>query len=112
MRRRLAWLGVIFLVGTFLGCAPTPERRSTGEFIDDAAIVAKVKAKLAADPLVSVFRIGVDSRRGVVTLWGEVDTRTQERRAVEDAQSVGGVKRVVSEIVVREASQAPPPASP
>jgi osmotically-inducible protein OsmY len=78
----------------FMGCAATPEQRSTGEVIDDTAITAKVKAHLLADPQVSAFAIGVDTLRGVVSLTGIVNSDAERQRAIQIAQDVGGVKRV------------------
>jgi BON domain len=74
--------------------------RSIGQAIDDAAIVAQVKAKLTADQLSNLVRIEVNSTDGVVTLSGTVDTPERRDRIVQIASWVKGVKQVVNDIRV------------
>jgi hypothetical protein len=75
--------------------------RTIGQIIDDAAIVAEVKAKLAADKLSNLTKIDVQSDAGVVTLGGTVDTTERRARAVQIASSVNGVKTVLNNIDVK-----------
>ncbi|HEV8486161.1 MAG TPA: BON domain-containing protein, partial [Blastocatellia bacterium] len=42
--------------------------------VDDSAITAKVKSKLAADSQTSAIKISVETKDGVVTLSGTVPT--------------------------------------
>ena len=77
------------------------EKRSTGETIDDQLIVASIKTKLLADPLVSGLQINVDSYKGVVDLIGNVSSYTELARAIEVAQSVSGVKEVHTKLNVK-----------
>ena len=88
------WVGVGLTILLVTGCASTPERRSTGEIIDDTAIPTKVKAGLLADPMTSAFAISVETDRGVVGLTGIVNSEAERQRAIQNAQEVGGVKRV------------------
>ena len=44
LQRIVKFLVCIGLITTFLGCAATHQSESTGEYIDDSAITAKVKA--------------------------------------------------------------------
>jgi len=88
------WVGVGLAMLLVTGCASTPERRSTGEVIDDAAITTKVKTGLLADPTTSAFAISVETDRGVVSLTGIVHSEAEHQRAIQVAQEVGGVKRV------------------
>ena len=94
MGRRQRWMGVLIVVGLLLGCAATPEQRSTGEVIDDTAITTKVKAALLADPMVSSFAISVETSRGVVSLTGIVNSAGERAQAIQIAQETGGVRRV------------------
>jgi len=87
-------VGMLVVIGLLLGCASTPEQRSTGEVIDDAAITTKVKTGLLADPVVSGFAITVETSRGVVNLTGIVNSAAERSRAIQIAQEVGGVRRV------------------
>ena len=64
--------------------------------ISDAAITSSVKAKLLADTTVSGLKIDVDTRDGVVTLNGTVDSRAEAERAASLARKTDGVKRVIN----------------
>jgi osmotically-inducible protein OsmY len=88
------WMRMLIVIGLLVGCAATPEQRSTGEVIDDTAITTKVKTGLLADPMVSAFAISVDTSRGVVSLTGIVNSAAERARAIQVAQEVGGVRRV------------------
>jgi len=61
---------------------------------EDAAITTKVKALLAVEADVRSLKISVTTKNAVVHLEGTVDTRLQESRIIELAQSVKGVKDV------------------
>jgi len=61
---------------------------------EDAAITAKVKALLAVESDIRSLKISVSTKDSVVHLEGTVDTRLQESRVIELAQSVKGVKDV------------------
>jgi osmotically-inducible protein OsmY len=68
--------------------------KSAGTQVDDAAIVAKVKAKLAADGDINPFNIDVDSNSGEVVLQGTVKKEDTRRKAEQYARDTDGVKRV------------------
>ena len=84
------------------GCAGTADSRSTGEVIDDTAVLAKAKAALVNDPVVSGMAINVDVREGVVSLSGAVNGDVAKRKAEEIVRGVDGVRGVQNNIVVRE----------
>jgi hyperosmotically inducible protein len=71
---------------------------SVGEFIDDAAITAKVKSDMVADPLISASKIDVTTDKGVVKLSGVVNDQ-QAQRALEIARGIKGIKSVESYLV-------------
>ena len=77
---------------------PVPNEPTTGQRIDDAAITAKVKSALIAEPNVPGMMINVDTTAGQVTLRGRVENRTQAERAVEVARGVEGVQRVDNQL--------------
>jgi len=83
------------------GCAGGPTQESTGEYIDDAAISAKVKTELFRDPDVSGFQTQVESYKGQVQLSGFVDTPEQKAKAAEIARSIPGVKSVKNNLIVK-----------
>jgi len=47
-------------------CAATPTRESTGGYVDDSTITAKIKADLAQDNQVSATDVSVKTYKGVV----------------------------------------------
>lgn len=68
--------------------------------IDDAQIVTKVNAGLAADKDLSALQINVDSKNGDVTLKGTVPNSTAKQRAENIAKNVKDVKTVDNQISV------------
>jgi hyperosmotically inducible periplasmic protein len=93
-----AGLGSAVLV---TGCAGTANRESTGEYIDNTAITAKVKAALADDEIVKGREITVESFRGTVQLSGFVSTSEEKARAGRVAASIEGVEDVKNNITVK-----------
>jgi len=74
-------------------------RRSTGEFTDDAALAAKVKSAIATDAgAKTAASVNVETYRGVVQLTGFVDSEDQATRAVSAAKKVQGVRSVKNDI--------------
>lgn len=83
------------------GCAGTRTQESTGQYIDDAAITAKVKTALAKDPDTKALQIQVETFRGEVQLSGFVDSAAAASKAVADAQNVNGVRGVKNSLQVK-----------
>jgi hyperosmotically inducible periplasmic protein len=83
---------IIALVALLAGC--------NSQAVDDSAITAKVKSKLATDSDTSAIRISVETKEGVVTLTGNVPTDTEKSKAETLAKNTDGVKRVQNEIKV------------
>ena len=83
------------------GCASTPYKESTGEYIDDSTITAKVKSKYATDPDVSAMQVKVETYKGVVQLSGFVNDKTASQKAEELAKNIRGVVRVENNIIVK-----------
>jgi osmotically-inducible protein OsmY len=83
------------------GCSATPTRESTGEYIDNSTITAKVKASFASDEVVKARQINVDTFRGVVQLSGFVDSAAEKERAGALAAKVQGVREVQNNITVK-----------
>lgn len=93
---------------TWLGCAGGPNRQSTGQFIDSAAITAKAKAALLDDPMVNGFQVNVDTYKDVVQLSGFVDSPAQKVRAEEIVWGIDGVRAVKNHLTVREVVEPAP----
>ena len=64
------------------GCASTPTKASTGEFIDDSVITTKVKTALVRDDATPGTAIKVETFKGVVQLSGFVTTLLKKSRRV------------------------------
>jgi osmotically-inducible protein OsmY len=99
-------LSVILLtgaVGTALttACSSTATRQSTGEYIDDTAITAKVKSSFVSDDTVKALDVQVETFRGVVQLSGFVDDINQKSRAEQIARSTNGVRDVRNNIQLK-----------
>ncbi len=84
---------------TVVACA---HDTSVGQKLDDTTVTAKVKAALLADPDVKGTAVQVETLRGQVQLSGFVDSETQARRAVDIAQRVEGVDRVINKMSVKQ----------
>lgn len=71
------------------------------QYVEDSAITAAVKTKLAADHVGSLTDLKVDTdQEGTVWLSGSTLTQESADRAVESARNVHGVAQVRSSIVV------------
>jgi hyperosmotically inducible protein len=86
-------------------CSGSPTRESTGEFLDDATITAKIKFAFARDDLVKVSDISVDTFKGTVQLTGTAASRAEMDRAAQIAAKVAGVKAVRNQINVQAGSE-------
>ena len=76
-------------------------KRTTGEYIDDNVLQARVKAALANDPVVHSMKVDVEVNRGEVSLGGYVDSAAQRDTAVEITRRVEGVVKVYNNLTVR-----------
>src|SRR5512140_3591953 len=99
--RTLSFLVCITLVVAYLGCASTPTREGTGEYVDDSAITAKVKAAIMNEPSLKVFQIKVERFKGEVQLSGFVDSARSVSKAGEVSRGVKGVKSVKNSLIVK-----------
>jgi osmotically-inducible protein OsmY len=76
------------------GCAPTPTREGTGEYVDDTVITTKVKAAFLNDGSLKSTEINVETFKGVVQLSGFVSSQASILRAIDVARGVPGVRSV------------------
>ena len=97
----IGYLVLIMLVATFVACASSPTRESTGEYVDDSVITTKVKSLLGADDFLKSFQIGVETYKGEVQLSGFVDSQNAVNKAVEITRSVKGVRSVKNNLIVK-----------
>ena len=71
------------------------------EALEDGALTAKIKSKMALDDTVKARDINVSTSNGTVTLTGHVASASEHDRAVQLARETAGVKSVHDQITVR-----------
>ena len=74
--------------------------RSIGGAISDAWITSKVKTRLIFEPGIPPLSMNVDTRDGIVTLFGSISTEDGKRAAGVEAMKVSGVQNVQNELQV------------
>lgn len=92
---------LVILLVSALGCASTPKKAGTGEYVDDTVITAKVKAEIFKDDSLKSSEINVETFKGVVQLSGFVNSEADIARAVEVARTVNGVTSVKNDMRVK-----------
>ncbi|MFZ3128197.1 MAG: BON domain-containing protein [Rhodoferax sp.] len=83
---------------TIVGCASTSQQESTGQYVDDSAITAKVKAAIFNEPTLKSAEINVETYKGRVQLSGFLSSQASIDKAVATAQAVGGVTSVKNDM--------------
>ena len=75
---------------------------TTGQYIDDATVTAKVKTAIASDVGVkAAANVNVETYRGVVQLSGFADSDAQASKAVAAAKKVNGVRSVKNDMRIK-----------
>ncbi len=95
------FFSALFLAVTLVsvvGCAGTPQREGTGEYVDDTVITTKVKAAILNEPTLKVAEINVETFKGAVQLSGFVNSQGDINKAVMVARGVAGVKSVKNDM--------------
>jgi len=92
---------LLLVLAVIAGCASTRTQESTGQYVDDSSITAKVKADILGDSALKVFDIGVETFKGVVQLSGFVNSAEIRSRAGVVASRVNGVKSVKNSLIVK-----------
>ena len=98
MNRKLVYISLFLFV---FAAACGSINRVTPSSMDDTAMKADVKGKIAEVYPRETTNIGVTVDHGVVTLTGTVDTAIQAQKIGEAAGSVHGVTRVINNIQVK-----------
>jgi len=94
------WVLSATLLGPVVAYAADTSTDTTGQYLDDATITARVKAAFAEDKLVKGRAIGVRTDHGVVDLTGHVDDQRQSDRATELATNVKSVQAVHNNLTI------------
>jgi osmotically-inducible protein OsmY len=83
---------------TLGGCAATATQESAGQYVDDTAITARVKAAIFNEPTLKSAEINVETFKGAVQLSGFVGTQADINKAVVVTQAVSGVRSVKNDM--------------
>ncbi|HNP34929.1 MAG TPA: BON domain-containing protein [Woeseiaceae bacterium] len=79
-----------------VGCAGSATTSSTGDYIGDSALTAKVKTSLLESKDTSGTAISVETFKGTVQLSRFVKTEQEKKSAGEITAAVDGAKKVVN----------------
>lgn len=82
------------------GAGAVKKASQVGQVVADSAITTKIKTQLATDEGLSGSSIGVQTKNGIVTLSGTVNSKALRERAGQIASNTDGVKGVNNEIKV------------
>ena len=99
--RCLVLLMLITSTTIFMACDSTRKQESTGQYVDDSVITAKVKTLLAEDDFLKSFQISVETNKGIVRLSGSVKSQKAVDKAGHIARGVQGVKSVKNNLMVK-----------
>jgi osmotically-inducible protein OsmY len=83
---------------TLGGCASSATQESTGQYMDDTAITAKVKAAIFNDAALKSAEINVETFKGAVQLSGFVNSQADINKAVAVTRAVNGVRSVKNDM--------------
>ena len=81
------------------GCTASQQQRAKID-VNDAVIVAQIKAKIAAVDTATLSLVNVDVNHGAVTLTGQVHSAAERIKVDTAARSVSGITRFDDRIVV------------
>jgi osmotically-inducible protein OsmY len=99
--KRISTIFAALAIATTLGCAATAKSESTGQYVDDTAITAKVKKDIFDEPSLKSAEINVETFKGVVQLSGFVRSQANINTAVVVAKNVNGVRSVKNDMLVK-----------
>jgi osmotically-inducible protein OsmY len=96
-KRAIPLLSII-AVASLIGCASTAKHESTGQYVDDTAITAKVKTAIFEQPSLKSAEINVETFKGIVQLSGFVRSQDNVNTAMATAKNVPGVVSVKNDM--------------
>jgi hyperosmotically inducible periplasmic protein len=100
MRKFISATLATLVVGGFTTMAALAGE-TVGQKVDDATVVAKIKAEMLKSPDVSGLAVNVDAKNGVVTLSGSAKTEAERTKAADIARHADGVAKVDNKIVIK-----------
>ena len=87
-------------VGAEVGAKTAEAANRAGVLLNEGALTAKIKSKMALDDLVKARSIDVTTNDNVVTLTGTVGSVVEHDRAVQLAKETAGVTQVVNKLQI------------
>jgi len=99
-QRATSLLSILAVAG-LMGCASTAKHESTGQYVDDTALTAKVKTAIFEQPTLKSAEINVETFKGVVQLSGFVSSQDNVNTAMATARAVNGVTSVKNDMRVK-----------
>lgn len=85
-------------------CAATETKESTGQYVDNSVLTAKIKTAIFNEPSLKSSEITVQTFKGEVQLSGFVSSIEQTNKAVEVAKAIPGVTSVKNDMRVKGSS--------
>ncbi len=82
-------------------CAASDTKESTGQYVDNSVLTAKVKTAIFNEPTLKSSEISVETFKGEVQLSGFVSSIEQTNKAVAIAKTVPGVTSVKNDMRVK-----------
>ena len=99
--KQLITLFFTMLVISVAPIASAASAQGAVEYVDDAAITAKVKAAILAEPSLKSSDIKVETEKGTVHLSGAVGSEEEQKKAADVAVAVKGVSSVKNDLVLK-----------
>lgn len=87
-------------VGAEVGAKTAEAANRAGAVLNEGAMTAKIKSKMALDDLVRARAIDVTTTGTVVTLAGSVGSEAERNRALQLARETAGVTQVVDRLTL------------
>ncbi|MBL4608965.1 MAG: BON domain-containing protein [Pseudomonadales bacterium] len=100
-------VAALLVGGVATGYYVGKDKRDINTIAKDVATTSTIKSWYFGDKDVKAFNINVNTYQGVVTLYGTVDTKAVEMRAMEVAAKAEGVTKVISKLTVLNEPSAP-----
>lgn len=88
-------------VGAEVGAKTAEAANRAGALLNEGALTAKIKSKMALDDLVRARTIDVTTSGQVVTLTGVVGSEAERTRALQLARETAGVTQVIDRLTIR-----------
>lgn len=102
--KKMMVMSITGLLISLTACAASETKESTGQYVDNSVLTAKVKTAIFNEPTLKSSEISVETFKGEVQLSGFVSSIDQTKKAVEIAKTVPGVTSVKNDMRVKGSS--------